>query len=171
MRCDKVKWIGMVVNRSVGATKPSNAQLMAREEGRVTATCGYRSRRSVLSGVAAALLSGMAYGAPVLPPSCAQYFKAIDACMANAIHYSERTNTRAVEQGREAQQVMRQVEEELLRGVAMGRRPEVAAFCTSPQFVNGMVKVLTETILTLASARALDDDCASASNDLQLPQQ
>lgn len=171
MRCEMVKRIGSAEKRAVGAIWPSSERLIARSQGRVTAKCISRSSRLVLSGVAAALLSGMAYGAPALPPSCAQYFKAIDVCMANAVRYSERTNIQMADHARDAQQAMRQVEDELLRGVAIGRRVEVAEFCTSPQFINGMVKSLTAIILTLASARALEDDCASASNDLQLPQQ
>lgn len=111
------------------------------------------------------------YAEPTLPAACDQYFKAADACMINAIRYYERVDVRAAGQWREFLAEMGKVENAIHREVATAGEAAVAERCTRPQFVNGMVNSLTGLILTLASAHALDDDCASASSDLQLPQQ
>ncbi len=114
--------------------------------------------------------SSTAYSDSAIPPSCEQYLRAVEACVANAVNYYELTDIPMAEDARTIQKMVREARVQLQHAVTTQGQTEIARRCTRPAFVGDMANLLTGLILPLASARALDDACASASNEILMPQ-
>ncbi|WP_186188639.1 hypothetical protein [Burkholderia gladioli] len=86
------------------------------------------------------------------------------------MNYYELTDIPMAEDARTIQKMVREARVQLQHAVTTQGQTEIARRCTRPAFVGDMANLLTGLILPLASARALDDACASASNEILMPQ-
>lgn len=115
------------------------------------------------------LLSSSCF-AQKLPPACEQYFAAVEACTENAVSVYSRTDTKTAKSLQESladfKKTRSSIHEEALKVGA----DTVNERCTQPQFTNGMVQHLQNTVSVLTLTQTIDASCMTKFRAIILPQ-
>jgi len=104
-----------------------------------------------------------------IPIACDQYLKAVEACTKNAENFLERTDPKSAESLKEQIETFPAMEKSIRDQVALHGETEIAERCTKPEFVKGMINSIMTVMMPLTFARAVNDDCASAYSEIQVP--